>query len=169
MPDLSRNESFALTAVLSVVATMTTVDVVTDVAAGASWSHVAAEVSAIVVILGILAWLWMGKFAQMQAAITTSERRLQELRLEAARWQEQVAAIKPSLSDAIDQQFDAWQLTNAEREIARLILKGLANKEIAAVRTSSEQTIKQQANAIYRKSGLASRGQLSAFFLEDLF
>jgi DNA-binding NarL/FixJ family response regulator len=148
---------------------MTSVDVATDVAAGASWSHVASEVTAIIVVLAILAWLWVGKMAQMKSAIRTSEQRVQELRREAERWQEQVAAIKPGLSDAIDKQFDAWQLTNAEREIARLILKGLANKEIAAVRASSEQTIKQQTNAIYRKSGLASRGQLAGFFLEDLF
>ena len=169
MPDLSRKESLTLTTILMAVVTMTSIDVVTDVRAGSSWSHVGAEVSAIVVILGILAWLWVDKMSQMKSAINNSEIRLKELALESQRWQEQVATIKPSLSEAIDEQFVAWQLTNAECEIARLILKGLANKEIAAVRTSSEQTIKQQTNAIYRKSGLASRGQLAAFFLEDLF
>lgn len=169
MPDLTRNETLALSGVLGTVAAMTTVDVVTDVAAGATRSHVTSEVTAIVVVLGILLWVWVGQIAKMKSEIRVSEQRLQELRREAERWQEQVAAIKPGLSEAIDKQFDAWQLTHAEREIARLILKGLANKEIASVRTSSEQTIKQQANAIYRKAGLASRAQLAAFFLEDLF
>ena len=169
MPELSRKESITLTTVLLLVVSMTSVDVLTDLRAGSSWSHVLAEVSVIVVILGILAWLWVGKIAQMKSAITKSEIRLNELTLETQRWREQVATIKPNLSEAIDEQFVAWQLTNAECEIARLILKGLANKEIAAVRASSEQTIKQQTNAIYRKSGLASRGQLAAFFLEDLF
>ena len=169
MTNLSRKETLTLTTVLLVVVTMTSMDVFTDVRAGSSWSHVGAEVSAIVVILGILAWLWVGKMSQMRSVISKSEIRLKELALESQRWQEQVATIKPSLSDAIDEQFVAWQLTHAECEIARLILKGLANKEIAAVRSSSEQTIKQQTNAIYRKSGLTSRGQLSAFFLEDLF
>jgi DNA-binding NarL/FixJ family response regulator len=46
-----------------------------------------------------------------------------------------------------------------------LILKGLSNKEIANVRSASEMTIKQQASAIYRKSGIANRSQLLAFFL----
>lgn len=169
MSDLTRNESIALSAVLMAIAAMTLVDVITDVAAGGSWSHVAVEVAVIVVILGVLVWLWVAKIARLKSQIQISEQRLQELQQEAARWQAQVATIKPSLSDAIDKQFDAWQLTNAEREIARLILKGLANKEIAGLRSSSEQTIKQQTNAIYRKSGLASRGQLAAFFLEDLF
>jgi DNA-binding CsgD family transcriptional regulator len=80
-----------------------------------------------------------------------------------------VAPIKPDLRSAIEAQFSAWSLTPAEQEISMLILKGLSNKEIAAVRSASEMTIKQQANAIYRKSGIANRSQLLAFFLEDLF
>jgi DNA-binding CsgD family transcriptional regulator len=60
-------------------------------------------------------------------------------------------------------------LTLAEKETALLILKGLSNKEIAGIRSASELTVKQQTNAIYKKSGLSSRAQLIAFFLEDLF
>jgi DNA-binding NarL/FixJ family response regulator len=54
-----------------------------------------------------------------------------------------------------------------EREVG-LLLKGLSHKEIADARSISETTIRQQALAIYRKSGLRSRAELSAFFLEDL-
>jgi len=32
----------------------------------------------------------------------------------------------------------------------------------------SERTVRQHAVAVYRKSGLAGRAELSAFFLEDL-
>ncbi len=169
MPELTKKESLVVSAVLGVIAIMTSVDVATDVAAGGSWSHVASEIAGIVVIFTLLLWLWTSKLAEMKSAVRVSEQRVAELRQEAARWQAQVAAIKPSLSQAIDKQFEAWKLTNAEREIARLILKGFANKEIADLRASSERTIKQQANAIYRKAGLASRSQLAAFFLEDLF
>lgn len=169
MPDLTRKESWALTGVLGAIAVMTTIDVATDVAAGSSWSHVAAEIAAIAILLAVLGWLWKGKVAEMKAAVQTSERRVHELAQEAARWRAQVAELKPSLSEAIDKQFEDWHLTHAEREIARLILKGLANKEIASVRSSTEHTIKQQVNAIYRKAGLGSRAQLAAFFLEDLF
>jgi DNA-binding NarL/FixJ family response regulator len=48
------------------------------------------------------------------------------------------------------------------------MLKGLSHKEIAAARATTETTIRQQALAIYRKSGLGNRSELSAFFLEDL-
>ncbi len=36
------------------------------------------------------------------------------------------------------------------------------------MRSTTETTIRQQALALYRKSGLGSRAELSAFFLEDL-
>jgi DNA-binding NarL/FixJ family response regulator len=49
-----------------------------------------------------------------------------------------------------------------------LLLKGLSHKEIAAVRSTSERTIREQARAVYRKAGLPGRSALSAFFLEDL-
>ena len=61
-----------------------------------------------------------------------------------------------------------WGLTAAEREVGLLMLKGLSHKEVAAARSTTEITIRQQALSIYRKSGLRNRSELSAFFLEDL-
>jgi DNA-binding NarL/FixJ family response regulator len=56
----------------------------------------------------------------------------------------------------------------SEREVGLLLLKGLSLKDIAVVRGASEATVRQQAQAIYRKADLAGRAELSAFFLEDL-
>ena len=42
------------------------------------------------------------------------------------------------------------------------------DKEIAAIQEKSERTVRQHAVSVYRKSGLAGRAELSAFFLEDL-
>src|SRR5213593_86931 len=39
---------------------------------------------------------------------------------------------------------------------------------VADLRQTSERTVRQQALAIYRKSGLNGRSDLAAFFLEDL-
>jgi DNA-binding CsgD family transcriptional regulator len=72
------------------------------------------------------------------------------------------------LSHAIDQQLDAWNLTPAEKEVAFLLLKGLSFKEVAPVRKASERTVRQQALAVYAKSGPAGGAELAAFFLEDL-
>ncbi|MBZ0120481.1 MAG: helix-turn-helix transcriptional regulator, partial [Sandaracinaceae bacterium] len=72
------------------------------------------------------------------------------------------------LGEALARQFERWQLTAAEREVALLLLKGLSLKEIAEARGTSERTVRDQARAVYRKAGLAGRSELSAFFLEDL-
>jgi DNA-binding CsgD family transcriptional regulator len=74
-----------------------------------------------------------------------------------------------ALGRAIDGQFKAWRLSPAEIDIAGLMLKGASLKEIALARDTSEATIRQQAQAIYRKSGLSGRAELSAYFLESLF
>lgn len=74
-----------------------------------------------------------------------------------------------ALGRAIAAQFKAWQLTPAEVDIAGLMLKGASLKEIALLRDTSEATIRQQAQQVYRKSGLCGRAELSAYFLESLF
>ena len=66
-------------------------------------------------------------------------------------------------------QFKAWNLTPAEIEMAGLMLKEASLKEIALARDTSEATIRQQAQAVYRKSGWSERTDLSACFLKRLF
>ena len=64
----------------------------------------------------------------------------------------------------IEQQFRQWGMTAAEQEVGLLILKGLAHKEIAALRGTSEATVRQQAQAIYRKADLPSKNAFAAYF-----
>lgn len=68
----------------------------------------------------------------------------------------------------IGREFARWDLSSAEREIAMLMLKGMSLKQIARMRETSERTVRQQAQAIYRKAGIEGRHDLSAHFLEDL-
>ncbi|MEL6520530.1 MAG: LuxR C-terminal-related transcriptional regulator [Pseudomonadota bacterium] len=84
-------------------------------------------------------------------------------------WRAERQRFLDGLSQAIKQQFDEWGLTPAEADVAGLLLKGASLKEIATLRNRSEITVRQQASTIYRKSGLTSRVELSAYFLEDLF
>jgi DNA-binding CsgD family transcriptional regulator len=69
---------------------------------------------------------------------------------------------------AIDRQLEAWGLTNAEREVAMLVLKGKTHKEIAVATDRSEKTVRQHAAAAYRKAGLGGRAELAAYFLTGL-
>ncbi len=73
-----------------------------------------------------------------------------------------------AIRDSIDQQFVDWHLSVGEKDVALLLIKGFAMKEIANLRQTQEKTVRQQASNIYRKSGLSGRQELSAFFLEDI-
>lgn len=95
-------------------------------------------------------------------------RDLEVARLQGQRWRSESRTLLNGLGQAIDAQFTRWNLTDAEREVALLLLKGLSTKEIAAVRAGSERTVREHARAIYQKAGLTGRAALSAFFLEDL-
>jgi DNA-binding CsgD family transcriptional regulator len=95
-------------------------------------------------------------------------RDLEIARLQGQRWRSESRTLLNGLGEAIDAQFGRWNLTDAEREVALLLLKGLSTKEIAAVRAGSERTVREHARAIYAKAGLTGRAALSAFFLEDL-
>ena len=68
----------------------------------------------------------------------------------------------------IAREFKQWDLTDAESEVALLLLKGHSQKKIASIRNTSERTIRNQGTSIYRKSGLDGRAQLLAYFLGDL-
>ncbi len=70
--------------------------------------------------------------------------------------------------DVLDDQFTDWGLTPAERDVALFAIKGMSTAEIAALRATSEGTVKAQTNAIYRKAGVNGRAQLLSHFIEDL-
>jgi DNA-binding CsgD family transcriptional regulator len=93
---------------------------------------------------------------------------LKATRLKEAAWRAAVDAHIDGLRDTIERQFSAWGLSQAEREVAYLILKGFSHREIASLRGAAEKTVRQQAQSIYNKSGFVGKSGLAAFFLEDL-
>lgn len=95
-------------------------------------------------------------------------RDLELARAQGQRWRAEARSLLNGLGEAIETQFSRWNLTEAEREVALLLLKGLSHQEIATVRAVSERTVREQARSIYSKAGLTGRTALSAFFLEDL-
>ena len=119
---------------------------------------------ALIAIPVLLAYRAFLVYKNQQALI----RDLDAARIQGRQWRDETRALLKGLGQAIDRQFLTWKLTEAERDVGLLILKGLSLKEIAAVRVTSERTIRAQARAIYAKAGLSGRAALSAFFLEDL-
>ena len=95
-------------------------------------------------------------------------RELEIARIQGQRWRSEARSLIDGLGHAIEAQFNLWNLTDAEREVALLLLKGLSLKEVAAIRATGEKTVRAQARSLYAKAGLTGRAALSAFFLEDL-
>jgi DNA-binding NarL/FixJ family response regulator len=95
-------------------------------------------------------------------------RDLEAARGEGEAWRREVQTHLAGLGSAIEKQLDQWKLTAAEADVALLILKGFSHKEIAALRSTSEATVRQQAGMIYKKSGMHGRAPFCAYFLEDL-
>lgn len=109
---------------------------------------------------------------EMREARTERNNLLDDLaraRTEGDRWRDTARVHLEGLGRAIRAQFDEWRLTAGEADVAVLMLKGLSHKEIARLRHSSAATVRQQAAAVYSKSGLKSRAELAAYFLEDIF
>jgi DNA-binding NarL/FixJ family response regulator len=95
-------------------------------------------------------------------------RDLETARAESEVWRREAHTHVAGLGMAIERQFEEWGLTSAEREIGLLMLKGLAHKEIAALRGTTDATVRHQAKGIYQKAGVENRTAFCAFFLEDL-
>src|SRR5262249_30051953 len=56
------------------------------------------------------------------------------------------------------------RLSVAEREVARMVARGLSNQAIARARGASPRTIANQLASIYQKLGIDSRIQLALLF-----
>jgi DNA-binding CsgD family transcriptional regulator len=120
------------------------------------------------VLVGVGVVLLFRMSYQQREEQLTLLRDLEVARLQGQRWRNESRALLAGLGEAIDAQFSRWNLTEAERDVALLLLKGFSLKEAAAIRATTERTIRAQARAIYSKAGLTGRASLSAFFLEDL-
>ena len=85
-----------------------------------------------------------------------------------ARAHAQLRLARGAFLEVIEERFAAWALTPAERDVALFSIKGLSTAEIAALRNTSEGTVKAQTNAIYRKAGVSGRPQLLSLFIDEL-
>lgn len=93
---------------------------------------------------------------------------LRRTRQRAEASEERLRVVSGAFHALIEERFTQWGLTAAERDVAMFSLKGLSLQEIAALRNTSEGTVKAQTNAIYRKADVSGRAQLLSLFIEDL-
>ncbi|MEM9344438.1 MAG: LuxR C-terminal-related transcriptional regulator [Pseudomonadota bacterium] len=77
-------------------------------------------------------------------------------------------AASGAFMEVLEERFTDWGLTPAERDVALFAIKGMSTQEIAALRETSDGTVKAQTAAIYRKAGVSGRPQLLSLFIDDL-
>ena len=79
----------------------------------------------------------------------------------------QLSALKVDFDEYVRNQFAKWELTVAEKDVALLLLRGLNTSDIAELRSVSVGTIKVQAHNIFGKSGVSSRVEFMALFMDE--
>ena len=95
-------------------------------------------------------------------------REFQKLLRRNRRVERELHAASGAFQAVIEQHFELWGLTKAEKDVALLSIKGISIGDIARMRATREGTIKSQSAAIYRKAGVSSRADLISAVIEDL-
>ena len=164
---LQTSERSVIAGVLALIALLAAIDLGVDLSEGVTPWHVLTEATvAVAACFG--AFHLMRGAGRLRRRLDAQRRDFSAFRQQAEAWRTGSKKYLDGLSRSISLQLDQWQLSAAEKEVAFLLLKGLSLKEIAAARRTTEKTARVQSSAVYAKSGLAGRSELSAFFLEDL-
>ncbi len=163
---MSNLKTAAIITVLLLVMTSNAFDLVMDFHRHEPIWHLIEEIIVISLATGLIIYLTKElkqKKYDMQAlieALKTTERSLTKSTTF-------IDNARKEYSEIIHQQFDEWQLSQSQQQIALLLLKGLSFNEIAAIRDTKEKTVRQQASEIYKKADVAGRHAFSAWFFED--
>ncbi|WP_206485220.1 LuxR C-terminal-related transcriptional regulator [Thalassotalea sp. G2M2-11] len=141
-------------------------DLYSDLLHGTSTWHISVE--ALLVIATAAAAISLIRKLNAQAkSLASTKKQLLEANQNFSNLSAEMVTARHNYSASIHQQFNQWQLTKSEQEIALLMLKGLNFKEISTVRETKEKTVRQQASNIYSKANVEGRHEFSAWFFED--
>lgn len=157
-----------LSAALIVIISLKCMDLLVDVNQNVEFSHVLQEIALICVSLLLFISVIYDIFKKKKA-LTTLKVDLKEAKDRQFQISAELKKSKKDFWQAVMQQFETWQLSPKETEVATFLLKGLSLNEIAALREASEKTIRHQASAVYAKSGCSGRHELAAYFFETLY
>lgn len=159
--------SLFLAALLLAMAMLGFLDLYNDSPEVRSAAHVILELLLMLMSLGSAIFLWLG-WRTANSSLNRVRQALSAHQAERDAWRNQAQGYLKGLGEAIATQLKEWGLTAAESETALFLLKGFSHKEIGNLTGKSERTVRQHSIAVYRKSALSGRAELSAFFLEDL-
>lgn len=157
-----------ITVALLVIMFLNFLDVLVDLSLNVPFSHIVQEMG-IVVVAGVLAIYLIFDIRRRTRNMKRLMNKLHLAKSQLSDMSQQLKNAKTQYLEAVEKQFDDWQLTPSEKEVALFLLKGLSSQEIAEARNTKEKTVRQQASSVYSKSGLEGRYALIAWFFEDIF
>ncbi len=143
------------------------IDVISDYSQNVSTSHLLFESALILLSLAGTIFLVIEIFRHRRNN-QVLEGRLEVAKMDLLVTRSRLKQAGEAYRQLIYDQLKAWEVSDSEREVAMLLLKGLSFKEIAEIRQTQEKTVRQQASALYKKAGVAGRHEFSAYFFEDL-
>jgi DNA-binding NarL/FixJ family response regulator len=155
-----------ITIILIIIMLLNGLDVIVDIGLGVPLWHILQEAS-LVALSALAAALLILHVRKKNKSLHHLAENLSDANQQIALLNSKIKEERKRYSLVIKEQFESWNLTLGEQQVALLLLKGLSLKEIASVRTTKEMTVRQQASSIYSKSGLVGRHEFSAWFLED--
>jgi DNA-binding NarL/FixJ family response regulator len=151
---------------LIVILLLNLADLIADIQLNVPLWHILSE-GAIVLVSGFMAAYLIIEMRHRTRSLKHLSQQLKDSQRQQTQLSEQFKAARHDYAKAIERQFNIWQLSMSEQEVALLILKGLSIPEIAIMRSTKEKTVRHQASAIYRKAQIDGRHELSAWFMED--
>lgn len=155
-----------ITIVLAIIMLLNFLDVLTDISLGVPLWHIIQE-SLIVLASGLGAVYLLFEIRRRASDIKQLKVNLEYSNQEFDHISNEMKNARSKYGEVIANQFEQWQLTKSERDVAMLLLKGLSFREISGVRETKEKTVRQQASNIYEKAKVEGRHEFSAWFFED--
>ncbi len=139
-------------------------DVFLDWREQGAFLHVLLEILAVTFALASIVYVWRGVQVRLMHAETT----IHILREKQAEFRARNEDVLAGMRRAVRNQYAIWKLTPTEAVLADSLIRGYTIEEIAAMGNKSRNTVRNQTAALYEKSGMTGRNDLTAFFLSDI-
>ena len=153
--------------ILLIIAITSIFDIFDDLLLKASFNHIFQELILLALSLfGIIFHFFL--LEKKNSELVKSNETIAVLQTQMNLFKKEISKYSSNISAALEHQFNEWDLSDGEKDIALLLIKGCSMKEVAEARNTAESTVRQQASSIYKKSNLNGRKELTAFFLESL-
>ena len=159
--------TYLLTAIFLLIVTDIAFDIIEDLTMQELFFDILLEVTILTLVMITASYIWR-KFKHEKIENADLKKDLIHTEQVAKAWEAKSKNFMGEFQMFIDSQFQNWSFSKSEKEVAILLLQGKTSKEIAAVRFTSERTIRNQCRAIYEKSSVAGRNEFFAFFLSQL-